>query len=486
MATNFGFNINVNSNIDLNKLYKDFKNVANIAITTTNKILSNNYSNQTNKKTTITSNNNSNNIVETVDLSLPEVNVSEFNNNVNMVKGNLIAINDLVKSYTGDNNITRIIDGISEVLSDVTTVSNIVQKYVNYYDTYKTMNNLGLSPETSENIVSSAMKNINNLRGFDNAIIDFNNQQLDINFQKDINFEYQDMDMQKILNQLKELPNVLLKNLGEINVYDTFNPDNIYFANTYGLNNFNSTMSSNNNTINYYASTVGHEIEDLFQELAYSADKSTAGLLNLTQGRISDSLLWLDAIIGDNLNIEMPGIKDLSQVLDTMKQAESDVLTKLQNVDNTKNIFDFSQLRDSMLKLEQSNLETLKNYESSMGLSNISALREQMQGMEAQALDALKNYESTQGMSDISSLREQMKNMEAQTVDALREYEAVRSTADISMMRDTMQQAESQLLSNMPNVDDFATSVKTFYTNNDMSSISPNRYNVLNSLFNTM
>lgn len=118
-----------------------------------------------------------------------------------------------------------------------------------------------------------------------------------INFSTKMDVAMQNQLLTQFENNFSLLPEILQQQIKEVNFYDTYNPADIYWELNYNTNNFNSAATGGSGIINLWTGIPTLEL--LAHEAAHCYDTACAASWGLTNGQISTSTLWQNAMQSD-------------------------------------------------------------------------------------------------------------------------------------------------------------------------------------------
>jgi len=162
---------------------------------------------------------------------------------------------------------TQIVDMLADYGNRCTEISN---KLAHADFTYEYLLKRGYSPQDAATMMQNTYENILNGRGMSTIYVD--NNGIKYNIVNNFNQTNQAYDINYINQQIQDLPKNVRESITEINIYDTFNPADYYWNNTYNSTGgyFRSAATGGNGQINLWAnssvnpSTISHEAGHCF------------------------------------------------------------------------------------------------------------------------------------------------------------------------------------------------------------------------------
>lgn len=299
-------NISPKSEVKLDKMYQEYKKLSNITIDKPNSISFNN--NVANVKQIY--NELSNSTTEIIDFS-DEFNIEQYRSD----------IEKLVSNFELNNDIEEISSAISLILTDIVNVDddNLLEDRDRIHTIYNELIKLGIETSVAEDILEKAWINSILDRGFDILKFSIRGKEITIYTQKNANYLVQDLNIEKLISQLKEVPDYLLKGLDHIFIYDGLAKRNLFYDWKNNPEGYVTVADASTNLINIYACGIEHNYDTLVHEITHVYDISLAKELNLDEFRFSQSSAWLNAIAADNKILndlpisDYPGISEMPE-----------------------------------------------------------------------------------------------------------------------------------------------------------------------------
>lgn len=226
------------------------------------------------------------------------------NSNTSNVNNTLIE--NMLKQYDND-----YYSAFADIIYEENKTKSINQVRETYRILVKYLTEKGETFDSAIEIVAQAGIGAINYRGFNTRQVNLNGNNIMIREQKHIDYTKQPFNLSLILQNLSQLPIEFQGLVHTINIYDTFNPHDLYWEYKYNMANFCSQATGGDGVINFYAGSFYNDTV-IPHEIAHTYDHVYAERYKIN-GRISESPLWRQAMMADQAINGLNGISDYAR-----------------------------------------------------------------------------------------------------------------------------------------------------------------------------
>ena len=201
-------------------------------------------------------------------------------------------------------------DSVKELLKNSYPGANMFAQKANLLTVYEHLCDWSFDKNQAEQLINRAWTRISKERGFNVFRINVNGININVNIQKNIDFTYQDMSLEKIQRELGKIPKYLITSLKNVYVYDMVDHDELENAITYKVPNSFVVASANSENMNFFPIKGEHDMHVIYHELAHVYDKNYGGVWGAYGDRISNSSIWKKAEKADKATSNIFGVSD--------------------------------------------------------------------------------------------------------------------------------------------------------------------------------
>ena len=201
-------------------------------------------------------------------------------------------------------------DSVKELLKNSYPGANMFAQKDNLLTVYEHLCDWSFDKNQAEQLINRAWTRISKERGFDVFRINVNGININVNIQKNIDFTYQDMSLEKIQRELGKIPKYLIASLKNVYVYDMVDHDELKNAITYKVPNSFVVASANSENMNFFPKKGEHDMHVIYHELAHVYDRNYGEVWGAYGDRISNSSIWKKAEKADKATSNIFGVSD--------------------------------------------------------------------------------------------------------------------------------------------------------------------------------